>query len=112
MTDKNSQNHEIAFGARPKMRLNLTDKIYLATSIRDEEMTKYVYSLYLMGRCGTYTSDTSVEVTAFDDEDQAQEYFDTMSDVVDVYQNHPVVRQMDQILRPRIKMFCDMFATR
>jgi len=35
-----------------------------------------------------------------------------MSDVVDVYQNHPVVRQMDQILRPRIKMFCDMFATR
>lgn len=112
MTDKNSQNHEIAFGARPKMRLNLADKIYLATSIRDEEVTKYVYSLYLMGRGGTYTSDTSVEVTAFDDESQAQAYFDTMADVVDVYQNHPVVRKMDQILRPRIQMFYDMFATR
>ena len=95
-----------------KKEAKKSDKIYLATSIRDEDVTKYVYSLYLMGRGGTYTSDTSVEVTAFDDEDQAQAYFDTMSDVVDVYQNHPVVRQMDQILRPRIKMFHDMFMAR
>ncbi|MDE6478565.1 MAG: hypothetical protein K2L95_04375 [Alphaproteobacteria bacterium] len=112
MADKNSPNHEITFGARPKMRLNLMDKIYLATAMRDADATKYVYSLYLMGRGGAYTSETSVEVTAFDDEHQAQAYFDTIIDVVDVYQNHPVVRQMNPILAPRIQVFEDMFKTR
>ena len=54
----------------------------------------------------------SEEANTEDDEAQAQAYFDTMSDVVDVYQNHPVVRSLDQILRPRIKMFHDMFMAR
>ncbi len=112
MAENKNSKKEIVFGPQPKLRLKLSDKIYLATALRDEDVTKYVYSLVISGVAGRYTSETSVEVTAFDDAAHAEAYFDALNDVVAVYKNHPTVRQMQPLLAPHIKIFEDMFITR
>lgn len=94
------------------MRLALSDKIYLATALRDEDVTKYVYSLVMLGAAGQYTSETSVGVTAFDDAAHAKAYFGALNDVVAVYKNHPIVRKIQPLLAPHVKIFEDMFFTR
>lgn len=112
MAENKNSKHEIVFGPQPKLRLKLSDKIYLATALRDEDVTKYVYSLVMLGAAGQYTSETSVEVTAFDDAAHANAYFEALNDVVAVYKNHPIVSKMQPLLAPRIKIFEDMFITR